>query len=171
MGGTINLVSQINNGTCFYFSLPLKVGDEEKIDYFDGLHTQLPALRILVVDDIEQNTELLSLLLSRDHHAVTKASNGLEAIDTFKQHDFDVILMDIAMPNMDGIEACAAIRSISDSHKSTVPVIAFTANASRDLDEKIDGVDFDGLVKKPSLTQDILDEIDAVIERRACLKQ
>jgi len=57
-----------------------------------------------VVDDIEQNTELLSILLSRDQHTVTTASNGLEAIEAFNQQDFDVILMDIHMPECDGIE-------------------------------------------------------------------
>ena len=54
MHGSIDLVSEVDKGSCFYFSLPFTVGDENKIDYFEGLHTELPPLRILVVDDIDK---------------------------------------------------------------------------------------------------------------------
>lgn len=164
MGGTINLVSEINKGTCFYFSLPLKVGDEEKIDYFDGLHTQLPALRILVVDDIEQNTELLSLLLSRDHHAVTKASNGLEAIDTFIQHDFDVILMDIHMPECDGIEASIKIREIEKQQRlKNIPIIALTASVLQQDKLLAKKAGMNGFANKPIDINQLNQEIAQVL--------
>ena len=164
MGGTINLVSEINKGTCFYFSLPLKVGDEEKIDYFDGLHTQLPALRILVVDDIEQNTELLSLLLSRDHHVVTKASNGLEAIDTFKQHDFDVILMDIHMPECDGIEASIKIREIEKQQQlKNIPIIALTASVLQQDKLLAKKAGMNGFANKPIDINQLNQEIAQVL--------
>ena len=164
MGGTINLVSELNKGTCFYFSLPLKVGDENKIDHFDRLHTQLPALRVLVVDDIEQNTELLSLLLSRDHHAVTKASNGFEAIATFQQHDFDVILMDIHMPECDGIEASMRIRELEKQKKlKNTPIIALTASVLQQDKLSAKKAGMNGFANKPIDINQLNQEIAQVL--------
>ena len=164
MGGTINLVSNIGKGTCFYFSLPLEVGDETKIDYFDGLHTQLPALRVLVVDDIEQNTELLSLLLSRDQHIVTKASNGLEAIDIFEKQDFDVILMDIHMPECDGIEATIKIRKIEKQRQlKYTPIIALTASVLQQDKLTAKKAGMNGFANKPVDINQLNQEIAQVL--------
>ncbi|MDQ2043972.1 PAS domain S-box protein [Pseudoalteromonas sp. 20-92] len=164
MGGTIDLISEVGKGTCFYFSLPLEVGDEEKIDYFDGLHTQLPSLRILAVDDIEQNRELLSLLLSRDQHTVIKASNGFEAISMFEQQDFDVILMDIHMPECDGIEATLKIREIEKQRQlKYTPIIALTASVLQQdkLTAKKSGMN--GFTNKPIDINQLNQEIAQVL--------
>ncbi|WP_405600027.1 MULTISPECIES: MHYT domain-containing protein [unclassified Pseudoalteromonas] len=164
MGGTIDLISEVGKGTCFYFSLPLEVGDETKIDYFDGLHTQLPSLRILAVDDIEQNRELLSLLLSRDQHTVIKASNGFEAISMFEQQDFDVILMDIHMPECDGIEATLKIREIEKQRQlKYTPIIALTASVLQQdkLTAKKSGMN--GFTNKPIDINQLNQEIAQVL--------
>ncbi|MBB1385170.1 PAS domain S-box protein [Pseudoalteromonas sp. SG45-5] len=164
MGGTIDLISEVGKGTCFYFSLPLEVGDEEKIDYFDGLHTQLPSLRILAVDDIEQNRELLSLLLSRDQHTVIKANNGFEAISMFEQQDFDVILMDIHMPECDGIEATLKIREIEKQRQlKYTPIIALTASVLQQdkLTAKKSGMN--GFTNKPIDINQLNQEIAQVL--------
>ncbi|WP_165728207.1 MHYT domain-containing protein [Pseudoalteromonas sp. 31A1] len=164
MGGTINLVSELGKGTCFYFSLPLTLGDETKIDHFDGLHTQLPALRVLVVDDIEQNTELLSLLLSRDQHAVTKASNGLEAIKVFEEQDFDVILMDIHMPLCDGIEATQKIRAIENQRQiKYTPIIALTASVLQQDKLTAKKAGMNGFANKPVDINQLNQEIAQVL--------
>ncbi len=164
MGGTIDLISEVGKGTCFYFSLPLEAGDEAKIDYFDGLHTQLPSLRILAVDDIEQNRELLSLLLSRDQHTVIKASNGFEAISMFEQQDFDVILMDIHMPECDGIEATLKIREIEKQRQlKYTPIIALTASVLQQdkLTAKKSGMN--GFTNKPIDINQLNQEIAQVL--------
>ena len=164
MGGTINLVSELGKGTCFYFSLPLTLGDESKIDYFDGLHTQLPALRVLVVDDIEQNTELLSLLLSRDQHSVTKASNGLEAIKVFEEQDFDVILMDIHMPLCDGIQAAQKIRAIENQRQlKYTPIIALTASVLQQDKLTAKKAGMNGFANKPVDINQLNQEIAQVL--------
>lgn len=118
--------------------------------------------KILLADDDPTNCKVTSLRLEKIGHKVDVASNGFEAVQFASENEYDVILMDIAMPLMDGIEACAVIRNIPDIHKSTVKVIAFTANASQDFDEKLERANFDGVIKKPALTQDILEAIDAV---------
>ncbi|HAG40276.1 MAG TPA: two-component system sensor histidine kinase/response regulator, partial [Pseudoalteromonas sp.] len=164
MGGTINLVSEENKGTCFYFSLPLIQGDAEKIDHFDGLHTQLPSLRVLVVDDIEQNTELLSLLLSKDQHLVSKASNGLEAIAIFEKQDFDVILMDIHMPECDGIEATTKIRAIEKQRQlKFTPIIALTASVLQQDKLTAKRAGMNGFANKPIDINQLNQEIAQVL--------
>ncbi|TMP03348.1 two-component system sensor histidine kinase/response regulator [Pseudoalteromonas sp. S3178] len=164
MGGSINLVSELGKGTCFYFSLPLNVGDETKIDFFDGLHTQLPALRVLVVDDIEQNTELLSILLSRDQHLVTKASNGLEAVEVFEQQDFDVILMDIHMPECDGIQATQKIRIIEKQRQlKYTPIIALTASVLQQDKLTAKKAGMNGFANKPVDINQLNQEIAQVL--------
>lgn len=164
MGGTINLVSEENKGTCFYFSLPLKQGDAEKIDHFDGLHTQLPSLRVLVVDDIEQNTELLSLLLSKDQHLVTKASNGLDAVEIFEKQSFDVILMDIHMPECDGIEATTKIRAIEKQRQlKFTPIIALTASVLQQDKLTAKRAGMNGFANKPIDINQLNQEIAQVL--------
>ncbi|MEL0649043.1 MHYT domain-containing protein [Pseudoalteromonas agarivorans] len=164
MGGSINLVSELGKGTCFYFSLPLSIGDETKIDFFDGLHTQLPSLRILVVDDIEQNTELLSILLSRDQHLITKASNGLEAVEVFEQQDFDVILMDIHMPECDGIQATQKIRTIENQRQlKYTPIIALTASVLQQDKLTAKKAGMNGFANKPVDINQLNQEIAQVL--------
>ncbi|TGE85776.1 two-component system sensor histidine kinase/response regulator [Pseudoalteromonas sp. KS88] len=164
MGGTINLVSKENKGSCFFFSLPLEVGNENLIDYFDGLHTQLPALRILVVDDIEQNVELLRLLLSRDDHTVSTANNGLEALAIFEQQDFDVILMDIHMPQCDGITATQKIREL-EQHKQlkNTPIIALTASVLQQDKLTAKKAGMNGFANKPVDINQLNQEISQVL--------
>ncbi|MBQ4859911.1 MHYT domain-containing protein [Pseudoalteromonas sp. MMG007] len=164
MGGNIDLFSELGKGTCFYFSLPLSIGDETKIDFFDGLHTQLPALRILVVDDIEQNTELLSILLSRDQHLITKASNGLEAVKVFEQQDFDVILMDIHMPECDGIQATQKIRTIENQRQlKYTPIIALTASVLQQDKLTAKKAGMNGFANKPVDINQLNQEIAQVL--------
>jgi PAS domain S-box-containing protein len=164
MGGSIDLVSEVGKGSCFYFSLPLEPGDENKIDHFDGLHTQLPPLRILVVDDIEQNTELLSLLLSRDEHTITTASNGFEAFDVFKEQDFDVILMDIHMPECDGIQATHKIRELEKFKQlKNTPIIALTASVLQQDKLTAKKAGMNGFANKPVDINQLNQEIALVL--------
>lgn len=164
MDGSIDVTSEIGKGSCFYFTLPLDIGDDTKIDHFDGLHTQLPQLRILVVDDIPQNTELLTILLSRDKHNITTASDGLEAIECFKKQDFDVILMDIHMPKCDGIEASQIIRQLEQKKQlKKTPIIALTASVLQQdkLTAKKAGIN--GFTNKPVDINQLNQEIAQVL--------
>ncbi|MFY8326213.1 MHYT domain-containing protein [Pseudoalteromonas sp. ZZD1] len=164
MGGTISLVSEENKGSCFFFALPLEPGDENLINYFDGLHTQLPALRILVVDDIEQNVELLRLLLSRDEHKVSTASNGFEALEIFEQQDFDVILMDIHMPECDGITATQKIREIEQHRQlKNTPIIALTASVLQQDKLTAKKAGMNGFANKPVDINQLNQEISQVL--------
>ena len=104
MGGTIDVRSEPGQGTEFSFTLPLSAIDSTS--HVQRLHAiQLPALRILIVDDIEQNIELLNLLLKRGGHSVDIGRDGQQALDLMAQHQYDVVLMDLQMPVLDGLSA------------------------------------------------------------------
>lgn len=132
MGGQITVQSTEGVGSCFEFSLPLKAG-KATVAGQPGYVPALPGLNILIADDIPQNLELLKLLLQRAGHQVTAVTDGIEAVNTIKQHSFDVVLMDIQMPNLDGLQACKQIRLWEqEQSKTMLPVIALTASV---LDE------------------------------------
>ncbi|WP_181703462.1 ATP-binding protein [Chthonobacter albigriseus] len=110
--------------------------------------SQGPALRILLVEDNKVNQEVAERLLVKLGHVVTKADNGAEALALVNARPFDVVLMDMQMPVMDGLQATVAIRK-SEGRGRRVPVIALTANASTDDREACLAAGMDGFVTKP----------------------
>ena len=132
-GGRITVESEINAGTCFTFYLPYDKGDaamlvkdNEELDY-----KSLASLNILVAEDYELNQFLIKHVLDDWGCRATIVNNGLEAVEEVTAHNFDLILMDIHMPEMDGITATKKIRAMMDPVKSKIPIIALTANALR----------------------------------------
>ena len=132
MGGQISVQSTEGVGSCFEFSLPLQPG-KPSIAPLQGDAPVLPALKVLIADDIPQNLELLKLLLQRAGHQVVAVNDGTEAVLAVQQQQFDLVLMDIQMPHLDGLQACKQIRQWEQQNKTKmVPVIALTASV---LDE------------------------------------
>ncbi len=136
MGGTIEVESVLNAGTRFEIKIPMEADEnaqkiaEQKVDADEVIN--LKGMKILLVEDNELNLEIAQDLLAEQGVNVTTARNGKFAVEAFKSTDagtFDVILMDIMMPVMDGIEATKAIRALDRSDAKTIPIIAMTANA------------------------------------------
>ncbi len=137
MGGTIRVRSIVGKGTLFSVQLPLErsqpqapfslAAEPEGQDHHeDGW----PPLRVLVAEDHEVNQRVMMMILDTIGAKVTLAENGALAVEAFKDSDFDVILMDIQMPIMDGLVAMAKIRELEiASGASRTPIIAVTANA------------------------------------------
>jgi CheY-like chemotaxis protein len=113
--------------------------------------------RIFLVEDNEVNQKLITKILSREGYEVTVADNGADALTVLKDKDFDLILMDIQMPVMDGYEATSRIKS--DEKKKMIPIIALTAHAMKGYEEKVYEAGFDGYLKKPIKKEELLAEL------------
>jgi CheY-like chemotaxis protein len=120
-------------------------------------------LRILLAEDVPENQELAVALLEQWGHTVVVASNGREAVQKFDSRPFDVVLMDIQMPEMSGLEALAAIRRRETHLGSHTPVIAVTAHAIRGDRERYLARGMDGYVPKPIRPEQLLREIEAAV--------
>ena len=109
-------------------------------------------LNILLVEDSLLNQRLVTFSLKKYNHVVTIANNGVEAIEKFREHKFDVILMDIMMPVMDGLDATVKIREIESSDNNIdkrTPIIAFTANTMDNDRDKCLSYGMDDFMAKP----------------------
>jgi two-component system, sensor histidine kinase and response regulator len=116
------------------------------------------ALRVLVAEDNAVNQRLASRMLEKRGHRVTVTANGLEAVEALANGNFDLILMDIQMPEMDGFEATAAIRTREERDGTHIPIIALTANAMKGDRERCLAAGMDGYLSKPIVPRE-LDEL------------
>ena len=134
MGGTITFESEKGVGTTFVIRVPFKIDpDADKREgQKDVSEKSIKGLHILLAEDNELNMEIAEFMLQNEGAVVTKTWNGQEAVEIFEKSrpdEFDVILMDIMMPVMNGYEAAKMIRSMDREDAKTIPIIAMTANA------------------------------------------
>lgn len=138
-------------------SVSVKSGDTKKI--LDVPPNRL--LRILVAEDNPMNQEVARSILLKRGHTVTMANNGREAVELFKEQRFDIILMDIQMPEMDGFEATSIIRATEKTIGGHIPIIAVTANAMKEDEERCLAAGMDGYISKPLRMAELI----ATVER------
>jgi signal transduction histidine kinase/CheY-like chemotaxis protein/HPt (histidine-containing phosphotransfer) domain-containing protein len=179
MDGTIDVKSTLGKGTTFSFELPFQVSaqaassDKEKVTYSDEEIALLNKVRVLLVDDNEFNTILAvdTLHTVAPLMRITEAVSGAEAVDWVKKEQFDLVLMDIQMPGMNGVEATRKIRKELPEEKRSIRIIAMTANVMReDIQHYLENGMNDHIPKpfqKEELIQKILKHIDhqAIISR------
>ena len=155
MGGTITFESKEGTGTTFVIRIPFKIDMDsdkrkEQKDVSDG--KSIKGLHIFLAEDNKLNMEIAEFVLQNEGADVTKAWNGQEAVELFRNSEpgeFDVILMDIMMPVMNGYEAARMIRSLDREDAKAIPIIAMTANAFTEDRLKAKEAGMDEHVAKP----------------------
>ena len=134
MGGTISFESKEGTGTTFVIRIPFQIDADmkDRTETEEKTETSIQGLHVLLTEDNELNMEIAEFVLQNEGAVVTKAWNGQKAVDIFRKSrpgEFDVILMDIMMPVMNGYEAAKMIRSLDREDAKVIPIIAMTANA------------------------------------------
>lgn len=168
MNGTIEVHSILNEGTAFVFRLPFLI-DKTAENTNDNMQTEnkksIENLNILLVEDNEINMEVAEFYLMENGAKVDKAWNGEEALQKFEASEpgtYNVILMDVMMPVMDGIEATKRLRALNHVDAKTVCILAMTAQTSEESIKKCVAAGMDGHIAKPIEVKTLLGAITAV---------
>lgn len=169
MGGTITFESEEGAGTTFVIRVPFRIDTdrESKAETEAKTEASIRGLHILLAEDNELNMEIAEFLLENENAVITKAWNGKEAADIFQKEpegSFDVILMDIMMPVMDGLTAARTIRAMYRRDAKTIPIIAMTANAFDEDRKRSREAGMNGHLAKPLNIQDIIGTIAECIQ-------
>ena len=175
MGGTIEVESQKGVGTEFIIRLELRLQAEARVANEDGTKqhghaegvTEFAGKRLLLAEDNELNREIACMLLSKYGFVIDTAENGQEAVDLVAASApdyYDLVLMDIQMPVMDGHEATRRIRNLKDKELAKVPVVAMTANAFDEDRKAAKECGMNGFISKPINMQEVVQAL------RMCLQ-
>ncbi|MCU9950391.1 PAS domain S-box protein [Pseudomonas sp. PDM13] len=166
MGGHIRVQSREGEGSVFTVELPLSRGTRVRQSERSAVPV-LARLRILAADDVAQNLELLELNLQRLGHEVHSVNDGRAAVDAYAAQPFDLVLMDVQMPGMDGLEATHLIREFEQREKRpAVPIIALTASVlDRDRQNALDA-GMNGFASKPLDVPELVAEMARLLEGR-----
>jgi PAS domain S-box-containing protein len=179
MRGTIGFDSKENQGSTFYFTIPFSLPVEnqdanEKTksatsriessgQLFENDHHR--ALNILLVEDKPMNQKMTTIYLEKKGHNVTTASNGMQALEMYKSQQFDLILMDIHMPVMNGFEAASLIRTLEAKEGGHIPIIAVTAYAMEEDRVKCLQRGMDFYISKPIDINELYAALDKAMGR------
>ena len=170
MGGTISFESKEGTGTTFVIRIPFQIDADMKVrtEAEEKTETSIQGLHVLLTEDNELNMEIAEFVLQNEGTVVTKAWNGQEAVEIFRKSrpgEFDVILMDIMMPVMNGYEAAKMIRSLDREDAKVIPIIAMTANAFTEDKMRAKEAGMDEHIAKPVDGKLLVKVINELVKR------
>ena len=129
------------------------------------------SLRVLLAEDTPANQKLVQYLLGRRGHTVQIVENGQDAVDLMRQQPYDLVLMDVQMPVMDGFQATSAIRRLEEPAKARIPIVAMTAHAMRGDQERCLDAGMDGYLAKPINGRELVDLVERLAAERPVVEQ
>jgi signal transduction histidine kinase/CheY-like chemotaxis protein len=169
MGGTIQVESRPGHGSCFRFTAHMQIGQLAGNPAAPAAAAARPAmahphhaLHVLLAEDNAVNQKVAVRLLEKHGHRVTVAANGREAMEALLLDRFDAILMDVQMPEMNGLEATAAIRRSERGSSRHIPIIAMTAHAMKGDREQCLQCGMDAYLSKPIRPQELMEVLESV---------
>ena len=170
MGGTISFESKEGTGTTFVIQIPFRIDTDmkDRTEAEEKTETSIHGLHVLLTEDNELNMEIAEFVLQNEGAVVTKAWNGQKAVDIFRKSrpgEFDVILMDIMMPVMNGYEAAKMIRSLDREDAKVIPIIAMTANAFTEDKMRAKEAGMDEHIAKPVDGKLLVKVINELVKR------
>jgi signal transduction histidine kinase/ActR/RegA family two-component response regulator len=163
MGGRLTVESRLGQGSTFAFDLPLLPVQAPAECAQESSAAETPELRILAADDNETNRMILAALLEPAGVALTFAINGREALSAFAEGAFDIVLMDIQMPEMDGVAATRAIRA--NERCGRTPILAVTANVMTHQVDEYRAAGMDGVIAKPIQADHLFAAIETALSQ------
>jgi PAS domain S-box-containing protein len=176
MGGRLYVSSVPNEGTSFGFVAELQPGPEVDLSEEDllaegvnaqALPVKMRGVRCLVAEDNPVNQRLVVKMLEVAGHHVTLATNGREVVEAALREKFDIILMDVQMPEMDGLQATSTIRRGTPAGAMRIPIVAMTAHAMPGDRERCLAAGMDGYLSKPVRIADLLRAVQHYVDRNA----
>jgi CheY-like chemotaxis protein len=180
MGGDMGLESAPGRGSCFFFTVPLRLaggaGDENggRTESATAVDLSCPAApitgqgrRVLLAEDNTVNQTLAVRLLEKRGYSVTVAGNGREALAALERESFDIVLMDVQMPELDGFETAAAIREREKCTGSRLPILAMTAHAMKGDEQKCFASGMDAYISKPIRPQEFYSLLESLTREQA----
>ena len=170
MDGTISFESKEGTGTTFVIRIPFRIDTDikDRTEAEEKIETSIQGLHVLLTEDNELNMEIAEFVLQNEGAVVTKAWNGQKAVDIFRKSrpgEFDVILMDIMMPVMNGYEAAKMIRSLDREDAKVIPIIAMTANAFTEDKMRAKEAGMDEHIAKPVDGKLLVKVINELVKR------
>ena len=168
MGGEVGIDSEPGKGSCFFFTILIDEGSASEADRsLDFFHADVDGstdgqmfegLRLLLAEDVDINREIIMALLDGHGITFTCAENGVQAVSIFESSpdEFDMILMDIQMPELDGYSATRQIRAMDNPHARAIPIIAMTANVFREDIEKCLAAGMNAHLGKPIEIKEVI---------------
>ncbi len=169
MSGELTVESELGVGSCFTFTCPLTISDAPQIEQSPAKPTEDKAtlnrqIRVLVAEDHPVNRRLIELMLVSLACEAIYVEDGQKAVEMFRSREFDLVLMDIQMPGLNGVEALNAIRSAEQaSGRTHTPVLALTANAMKHQVDAYRAAGFDGYLAKPFTLEGLLAAVSDVL--------